>query len=282
MKKILLIVLMAGGCRTGAVAPDVPGEFTFRGLAVHPAAVAALYRSRAGLLDLGAFGTALESTQWEDQPGWWVTYYEEDPASGRQPFFAYAAFAAPLPEGGGPETYVLTVKLNAGEPADVDNILLVRKEGPWLGLIRSWEEGSACRGGIISPRLEGDRFHYARELTPVDLLRLAWGVELDLVAHEDLEDGAESCFAAANYVYSLAEDREDLVSVRLYDERAVDEKGRTDGLRRQPCFNRIFNDYLDRGKTALTPAEVDELAARFKKECVDAGRPLPPPPGPGV
>jgi hypothetical protein len=262
-----LLILLAAlpACKTG-VMEDVPGEFTYRGTAVHPAAVGALYRSADGQLDLAAFKTNFEARQWEDQFGWWVTDLEEDPVSGRSPFFAYAAFAAPV--SGGAELYVLSIAFNAGEPADVNNILLIRKSGAWLGLVRSWEEGSACDGGILTPRMDGDNFLYSRELTPGGLLELAAGSPLELNAHEDLEATSESCFAAANFVYNLTQDREDLVSVRLYDEPAVDEKGRTEKFRFQSCFNRIFNEYLERGKTALTPAEVDEFAVRFRDECV--------------
>ncbi len=262
----LLALLSFPACRTAAV-EDVPGEFTFRGVAVHPAAVSALYRSGTGLIDLAAFETNLAAVQWEFQPGWWVTEFEEDPATGRAPFFAYAAFAAPLT--GGAEIYVLSVTFNAGEPADVDNLLLLQKSGSWLGLLRAWEEGSACDGGIMAQRMEGDNFSYSRELTPVGLLGLALlDTRLELDAHGDLEATGESCFAAANFVYDLARDREDLVSVRLYDEPAVDERGRTDRFRYQSCFNRIYNAYIAEGKTALTPKDLDEFAARFRDECL--------------
>lgn len=254
-------------CRTAPPA-DVPGEFTYGGVAVHPAAVAALYRSANGQLDLAAFKTPYEARQWEDLPGWWVTDLDQDLASGRTPFFAYLAFPGPVT--GGAETYILSVTFNAGEPADVSNIVLLQKSGSWLGLVRAWREGSACNGGLHNQRMEGDNFLYSRDLTPVDLLDLAEGVTLDLDAHEDLEATEESCFAAANFVYSLTLDREDLVSVRLYDEAAVDEKGRTDRLRYQTCFNRLFNDYLAQGKKALTPKEIDEFAARFRDECLPA------------
>jgi hypothetical protein len=258
-------VTTAAACKT-PVPADVPGEFTFHGVAVHPAAVRALYKSETGLIDLAAFETSYESRQWEDQPGWWVVEFDEDMSTGRSPFFAYAAFPGPI--AGGAETYVLSVTFNEGEPADVDNIVLLRKNGTWLGLIRSWKEGSACEGGIIAERMEDDNFLYSRELTPADLLDLAVDPKLEIEAHVDLEATSESCFAAANFVYNLTQDVEDLVSVRLYDEPAVDEKGKTERFRYQSCFNRIFNDYLARGKTALTPKEVDEFAARFRDECL--------------
>jgi hypothetical protein len=254
------------GCKAAPI-EDVPGEFTFRGVAVHPAAVAALYRSGTGMIDLAAFKTNYPRVQWEAQPGWWVTEFEEDLQSGRVPFFAYVAFAAPLT--GGAELYILSITFNTGEPADVDNILLLQKSGNWLGLVRAWTEGSACNGGIMAQRMDGDEFFYSRELTPIDLLDLAiLDRRLELNPHEDLEATATSCFAAANYVYSLTQDREDLISVRLYDEPAVDEKGRTDRFRYQSCFNRVYNAYLAAGRTALSPKDVDEFAARFRDECL--------------
>jgi hypothetical protein len=265
---VLAVLGAASACKT-PVPADVPGDFTFHGQAIHPAAINALYKSANGQLDLAAFKTDLAYDHWEDQPGWWVTDYEEDPASQKSPFFAYSAFAGPT--SGGAELYILSITFNNGEPADVNNILLIQKSGSWLGLVRSWEEGSACTGGILAQRMDGDNFLYSRELTPADLLGLAPTVRLELTANQDLEATGESCFAAANYVYSLTQDRENLVSVRLYDEPVQDEKGRTEGFRYQSCFNRIFNDYLARGKTALMPQEIDELAARFRDECVNPG-----------
>lgn len=256
---------------------DVPGEFTFHGQAVHPAAVSALYRSTTGQIDLAAFKTNLEPRQWEDQPEWWVTDFEQDPVSGRSPFFAYAAFAGPISDGA--ELYILSVTFNENEPADVSNIVLLQKNGTWLSLIRTWTEGSACNGGISNQRMEKDNFLYSQELTPLDLLNLSVGVPLSLTANEDLEVTSESCSGLANYVYNLTQDREDLVSVRLYDEPVQDEKGRTERFRYQSCFNRIFNDYVARGKTALTPKEVDEFAVRFMDECVKPAV-APPVPAP--
>lgn len=270
----LILIGGAAGCRSKPPA-DIPGEFTFHGVAIHPAAVRALYRGSTGQIDLAAFKTNLEARQWEDQPGWWVTDFEENLATGRSPFFAYAAFAAPT--GGGTELYVLSITFNEGEPADVDNIVLLQKTGNWLGLVHVWDEGSACNGGILNERMEEDKFFYSRDLTPVDLLGLALETRLDLTANQDLETTSQSCFATANYVYSVTEDREDLISVRLYDEPVQDEKGHTEKFRFQSCFNRVFNDYLTKGKTTLLAKDVEEFAARFKAECLSPGGAAPQP-----
>ena len=268
----LLLVGAVSACKT-RVAEDVPGDFTFHGQAIHPAAISSLYRSANGQINLADFKTNLEASQWEDQPGWWITDFEEDPVSQKSPFFAYAAFAGPV--SGGAEIYILSITFNAGETPDIDNILLLQKNGSWLGLIRAWNEGSACNGGILAQRMDGENFLYSRELTPLDLLGLALDVKFDLNAHEDLEATSESCYAAANYVYSLTQDRENLVSVRLYDEPKTDEKGLTDRLRYQSCFNRVFNAYLAEGKKALAPKEIDEFARRFRDECITPIQPAP-------
>lgn len=260
-----LALAAAPACKT-PIPADVPGEFTFHGVAVNPAAVRTLYRSSTGLLDLAEFKTDLEAQQWEDQPGWWVTVYDEDFATGRSPFFAYAAFPGPID--GGAETYILSITFNEGEPADIDNLILIQKNGSWLGLLGTWTEGSACNGGIESERMDGDNFMYSRELTPPDLLALSIDPRLEISPNEDLEAMSDSCYAAANYVYNLTQNREDLVSVRLYDEPVKDEKGRTERYRYQSCFNKVFNEYLAQGKTALTPKEVDEFAGRFRDACL--------------
>ena len=271
----LAAVILLGAfstCKTN-IAEDVPGDFTFHGQAIHPAAISALYRSATGQINLADFKTNLEAGQWEDQPGWWITDFEEDLASQRIPFFAYAAFAGPVSEGA--EIYILSITFNAGETGDVDNLILLQKSGSWIGLLKGWNEGSACNGGILAQRMNGENFLYSRELTPLDLLDLSLDVRFDLNAHEDLEATSESCYAAANYVYSITQDRENLVSVRLYDEPKTDERGLTDKFRFQSCFNRVFNAYLAEGKTALAPKEVDEFARRFRDECINPAAPGP-------
>lgn len=264
--RIAALVLLAAPFACHREVPDEPGAFTFRGAPIHPAAVSALYRSGAGTIDLAGFSTPLEYRAWETQEGWWIADFDADPLTGKAPFFAYAAFAAPVGEGA--ESYILAVTFDTGESGEVDNLILLRKSGPRLELLRVWDEGRACNGGIFAPRVEGDNFFFSRELTPIGLLDLAPGVRLDLVAHEDLEATDESCCGAANSIYNFTRDSQELVSVRLYDEVQADEKGRTERFRRQSCFNRVFNAFLAEGKTVLKPAEIDDFARRFQAECL--------------
>lgn len=264
----IALVFMMTACKP-ADPVDEPGAFTFRGLPIHPAAVADLYRSPQGSVDLAVFpGRGRPAFgPWEDQPGWWIVEYEENIATGKSPFFAYAAFTGPDIGGNGAETYVVSITFDDGRAGDVDNLLLLQKSGSALYLLGTWEEGSACDGGIFAQRLEGDNFLYSRDLTPVGMLELATDVRLELVAHEDLEAMADSCYASANFIFRIPQVREELVSVRLYDEPKPDEKGRTDRFRYQSCFNRLYNALLDEGKIVLTPAELNDFARRFRDEC---------------
>ncbi len=263
---IAISMTITAACKA-PVPYDEPGAFTYRGVPVHPAAVADLYRSPQGSVDLAAFPGAGRRAfgPWEDQPGWWIVEYEENITTGKSPFFAYAAFAGPI--AGEVETYVVSITFDDGRAGDVDNLLLLQKSGGTLYLLGTWEEGSACDGGIFAQRLEGDNFLYSRDLTPFGMLELATDVRLELVAHEDLEAMADSCYASANFVYRIPQAREELVSIRLYDEPKPDEKGRTDKFRYQSCFNRLYNAYLAEGKIVLTPAELNEFARRFRDEC---------------
>ncbi len=263
---IVMSAIVLAACKS-PVPVDEPGAFTFRGLPVHPAAVAELYRSPGGAVDLAVFpGRGRPAFgPWEDQPGWWIVEYEENIATGKSPFFAYAAFTGP--DAGGVETYVVSITFDDGRAGDVDNLLLLQKSGGVLYLLGTWEEGSACDGGIFAQRLEGDNFLYSRDLTPGGMLELATDVRLELVAHEDLEAMSDSCYASANFVFRIPDAREELVSIRLYDEPKPDEKGRTDRFRFQSCFNRLYNAYLAEGKIVLTPAELNDFARRFRDEC---------------
>lgn len=266
-RHILILAALAAmvACRSAAPV-DEPGAFTFRGQPVHPGAVADLYRSPQGVVDLAAFPGRPEFRAWEDQPGWWIVDYDEDLTTGKSPFFAYAAFAGP--DSGDVETYVLSVTFDDGRAGDVDNLLLLQKSGSTLYLLGIWEEGSACSGGIFAQRIDGDDFLYSRDLTPLDMLELATDVRFELTAHEDLEAMADSCYASANFIFRISQVREELLSVRLYDEPQLDEKGRTDGFRYQSCFNRLFNAYLTEGRTVLSPADLNDFARRFRDECL--------------
>lgn len=115
--------------------------------------------------------------------------------------------------------------------------------------------------------MDGNDFHYSRNLTPIDIIRLATAVKIDITAYEDLEASATSCFGLAHYKYNLADDKIEFMSVSLAEEKE-DEKEWTDRYRAQSCFNKIYNSYVKAKKTELSLTDLNEFAKKFKDECL--------------
>lgn len=279
--KVLVLAMVAAtalgmfACKRGPA--DRPGAFTFHGKPIDPLAVGELYRSKDRTIDLSSFKKRGVISEWENEPGWMIAYYGENYSTGRKPFFAYLAISSPDPASSDPanstDIYLVSIKFSDGTSGDVDNLMLVEKQGPRLSIHRTWEEGTACGGGITGQRLEGDNFFYSRDLNPRMLVRLASRTPLGLSPDDDeLEAGDGDCAAAANYVYNLVEDREYLASVTLNDEpRQGPPAGAGSGTapRFQACFDRLFNACLREGRTLLSRESLEAFVLAFKEACLD-------------
>lgn len=270
-----LFVLQSEACRKEPPR-DIPGTFTFRGDTIHPAALFDLYRSKEQSLDLAAYKTTLKYGDWDTQPGWFITEYEENLVTGKKPFVGYAVFTNldPFsPEAANRrELYIVSMTFDDGTQNEVDTLMLLEKQGSLLLLLRAWPEGTGCSGAIDGERIEGDNFFYARELTPLSLLELSEPAKsgaLELSPNEDLEAGMLHCVGVASYVYNFAEDSDTLISVRLDEETRDTNPARTAGYRFQTCFNVLYNSYVEQGRILLSPKDLDEFARAFQEKCVD-------------
>ncbi len=257
---LLAVLVFLPACRT-----EKPAEeevFTYQSYPIHPAAIKTLYLAPGRIVDLRTFETTFRFGEWVERPGWYIVDFEQDLATGRFPFFAYCLYANLS------DLYLLAVSFNDGGEGLFDNLILVRRAGDELGLLKAWAEGDRCNGGILDQRADGDYFYYTRDLTPVALLELSTEVRFDLTPPDDLEATAESCFAAATFRYSLAEDKEELLSVRLYDEEKEETGARLQAYRYQACFNKVFNTFLRDGILVLTPEGVNDFARAFEEQCL--------------
>lgn len=269
-----LFALQTAACRKEPVR-DVPGTFTFHGATIHPAALFDLYRSKEQRLDLAAYKSSLKYGEWDSQPGWFITEYEENLATGNKPFAAYAVFTNldPFsPEAANQrELYIVSMTFDDGTQNEVDTLLLVEKQGSQLLLLRAWPEGTGCNGSIGGERIEGDNFFYTRELTPHSLLELTEPARrgaFDLSPNEDIEAGVLHCVGVASYVYNFAEDRDTLTSVRFDEDKRDTAPARTAGYRFQACFNALYNSYLEQGRILLSPKDLDEFGRAFQEQCI--------------
>ena len=257
---ILPVLVLLSACRSGQ--PVAEGPFSYQGYPIHPAAIQAIYLAPGQTLDLARFRSEFRYAEWDERPGWYIVDFEENLETGRVPFFAYGLYASLN------DLYLLAVSFNDGGEGLFDNLILVRRTGNGLAVAKAWEEGDRCNGGISGQRADGDYFYYARDLPPGDLLDLATEVRLNVTPPDDLEETPESCFASASYRYSLAQDKEELLSVQLYDEEQEETGAHLRGYRYQACFNKVFNTYLRAGTVVLTPAGVNDFAREFEKQCV--------------
>ena len=264
---LVAVLILLPACRSEK--PAAQGPFSYQGYPIHPAAIQAIYLAPGQALDLSKFRSTFRFWEWEERAGWYIVDFEEDLATGRVPFFAYGLYA------GLNDLTLLAVSFNDGGEGLFDNLILVRRAGDELAVLKAWDEGDRCNGGIIDQRADGDFFYYTRDLTPAALLELSTEVHFDLTPPEDLEATPDSCFAAATFRYSLAEDKQELLSVRLYDEEQAETGASLQGYRYQACFNKVFNTFLREEKFVLTPAAVNEFARAFEEQCVL--KPVTPP-----
>lgn len=256
---VLLASLFFGGC--SAKHQKEGFSFTFFGKPIHPSCIETLYNSENKALDLKAFKPDINCREWKDHPGWLIAEDDKDVEAGRTPFFGYKFLA------GFKDRFLLLIAYSGGGTGTFDNILIIQRTADELRLLKTLGEGDRCNGGISEEKIAGDDFYYSRNLTPIDIIRLATEVKIDGAAYEDLEASAISCFGLAHYKYNLAEDKEELIAVSL-GEQKEDEKGWTDKYQAQSCFNKIYNSYIKAKKTELSLTDLNEFAKKFKDECL--------------
>jgi len=256
---LILACLFLGGCSVKKQKEEL--SFAYLGKPIHPSSVETLYSSENKSLDLRTSKMDLPSNEWKNRPGWLITEHKEDAESGRIPFFAYKGLASSK------DKFLLLVTYNGGGTGTFDNILVVEKKADELHLLKTLGEGDRCNGGISEDKIAGYDFYYSRNLTPVDILRLAAEVKIDVTAYEDLEASALSCFGLVHYKYNLVDDKEEFLSVTLAEEKE-DEEEWTDRYRAQSCFNKIYNSYIKAKKTELSLKDLNEFAEKFRDECL--------------
>jgi hypothetical protein len=247
----------------GCSAKDQQAErsFTYLGKPIHPSSIEALYNSENKALGLKTLETKSNFQEWKERPGWLIAEYDKDIESGRTSFFAYKFLANVQ------DRFLLLIKYSGGGTGTFDNILVIKKTQDQLFFLEALGEGDRCNGGISEGKTVGAVFYYWRNLTPVDIIRLATEIKIDLTAYEDLEASAISCFGVADYKYDLADDKNELLSISLDGEKR-DEEGWTERYQAQSCFNKIYNSYLKAKKAQLSLKDLDEFVKKFKDECL--------------
>lgn len=123
--------------------------------------------------------------------------------------------------------------------------------------------GDRCNGGT---RKTG-AWEYAVNDTPYDMLQRAIGTPLPVKAYDDLESSAASCVAQTIFRFNPATAKASFVEMRLNEEsQPMDDYVKT--IKYQLCFNELYNQLLQDGKTTLNQLQIDAFRNAFKKKCM--------------
>jgi hypothetical protein len=260
-KAVSLVLAVSLLIACSAKMPKARGAFSFQDKPIHPRCISELLHSDSGRLSLKDFHTSYGFQEWKDDPSYLIAEYPEQEFEGRRPYFAYKAI------GQFNDIFILATEEWGGGSGRFTNILVVDKSGDELRLVKALGEGDRCNGGLVDLELKGSDLFYSLNITPVDIINLAADEKLGLVAYEDLEASAMSCFASANRKYNLIDHNDELLSV-TFQGKQNDQKDWTERFTYQSCFNKVFNGYIDAGKINLDRAGLNEFVREFKKECL--------------
>ncbi len=162
------------------------------------------------------------------------------------------------------DLYVVRYLWNGGGTGYFSGVSVLRKIDAQLALVRGLTGGDRCNGGVESVSMERGAVRVGVSATPADLFELtASGKGLGLVAYQDLEASAMSCFATVTRTFELATGEAKLAEVSLGEPQ--DDPSGWPGYTHQACFTQVFNAAVDR---ALTPTELDAFIADFAKKCL--------------
>jgi hypothetical protein len=156
---------------------------------------------------------------------------------------------------------VLLLNESGGGSGRFSALVAVQRDGDTLKLAEEIASGDRCNGGVEA-KMEVETLQFTQNITPYDFVALAGDNPHNLSAYDDLESSASSCFGQAHY----AEGK--LVSISLTGS-GEDLEGWTDRIPYQPCFNRLYREYVQQGKMTLSKDELKEFTHNFNTTCVD-------------
>ena len=140
----------------------------------------------------------------------------------------------------------------------------VKVEGDTLNLVKALGGGDRCNSGVADAEVKDNTLTYGFYVTPADFPMLATGDDQGLVAYEDLEASASSCFGIARYRAGK------LIEVELLPDaiKASDPEW-TARYGLQTCFNGQMKTQAE--KKAILPAEeFKSFVQHFLNSCKKA------------
>lgn len=157
--------------------------------------------------------------------------------------------------------FVIQTIYNTGGTGFFSSLNIIERQNGRIHIARTLAGGDRCNGGIRDARIEDGKVHFSVNITPADII-YGYGGAPESEAY-DIEVSAASCFAEALYTDGT------FTSIVLNGDifTGVDDPAVDNGFADQPCFNKVFGDYLSSGRGRLTPEQVKTFTADFRREC---------------
>ncbi len=161
--------------------------------------------------------------------------------------------------------YAIEISSATGGSGRFTAIIVVKVDGPVLELVHNYGTGDRCNSGVADAEVKDGAVLYGFYLTPADFASVAFGDDQGLLAYEDLEASAVSCFAIQHYRDGKME------NIELEpDAFKQDQEGWTSNFALQTCMNIYLRKSVAAGKTKFTLPEFKTFMEGFLNSCKKA------------
>lgn len=163
------------------------------------------------------------------------------------------------------DTFLIFLQTSGGGTGIFSSIFWVKMEKDKIYMVSNViGEGDRCNGGLYA-ELSGKTLKIYENVTPIDIVDLV--ASSTLKAYKDLESSASSCFGTAYYNYDIAQNQLILSLVSLNNETIEDQMGWTGQYTYQTCFNKVYNEYVQKKKIDFTLEELKAFVNIFFTKC---------------
>lgn len=191
---------------------------------------------------------------------WLMTSYKLPSASGE----AAAGVVGYRVVGDVPEGKVVETVYRPGTgPSRQTAGVIVRIDGDNLVPVKVLGGGDRCNHGFARSSIEDGVLTYGFYMTALDLVRLVFGSNREMVDPGHLESGPTSCFAIASY---QAGELDSIEMIPAAFEK--DRDGWTERFYKQSCMNELLRDATKK-RSVLLPAQLTTAMQLFMRVCKD-------------
>jgi hypothetical protein len=161
---------------------------------------------------------------------------------------------------------------NGGGSGEFTSLIKVKKDGNTITLLLPPDYliagGDRCNNGIESASVDKNGLiNYSQATTPFTLISEALpSLQLDDDASDGLDD-ENNCPAATYYSYNLYTNKSFIKYVDLGTNKIGDSDYIDSVSTYQDCFNKLYNSYIDKKETILTPTQLTQFGSDFA-QCV--------------